>query len=171
MIFSCPWDTKVALITIAYSAVLLLVIIGLLIPLIRYIKVKRILPVALLSLGILLFTGILVISAIDCPMKVSIETELLTIHRIQGNIVIPIESIEEIRLCENVDTRDSKRILGSGGAFGYLGKFRNVPLGDYLMYVTNVSQKILVKTNGKYIVFSCDEPARLVETIKQLNRL
>lgn len=167
MIFSCPWDTKVSLITGAYVLVLLIVIVILSIRLVGYLKEKRILPIVLFSIGVLFFAGILIVSAMDCPCKISLENETLTIHRVQKNIVIPIENIEKIRLCNDTDTRDSKRTAGSGGAFGYLGKFRNAQLGNYLMYVTNRSQRILLKTDAKLFVFSCEQPEVLVNLVQQ----
>ena len=167
MIFNCSWDTTVSLITCGYLFILLIVIVGLAIPLVCHIKAKQILSVTLLVLGILLVVGVLLVPAIATPCRVSVENKTLTIHRVQKNIVISIENIEEIRLCNDTDTHKSKRTFGSGGAFGYLGKFSNKQLGDYLMYVTDRSQRILLKSDDKFLIFSCDHPEQLVDLIKQ----
>jgi hypothetical protein len=119
-------------------------------------------------LGILLGVGVLIFMALDCPLKVSVKNESITIHQMKNNLIIPIETIEEIRLCDNSDTQNSRRTFGSGGAFGYLGKFSNLQLGDYKMYVTDVSKEILVNTNGNIIIFSCNQPEKLVQLVNTM---
>ncbi|MDR0506243.1 MAG: PH domain-containing protein [Dysgonamonadaceae bacterium] len=169
MNFHCSWDTNVTLITLLFTAILLGVAVMLYFKLRRYRQEKRMLPVCMLLLGILFCIGILIFSALECPFRVSVEKEGIAIHRMIGNIIIPVQTIEEIRLCNDSDTGSSVRTFGSGGAFGYLGKFRNTQLGDYQMYVTDSSKKIIVKTKDKTFVFSCDKPEELIRAMEALH--
>jgi hypothetical protein len=168
MIFQCSWDTTVISITLITTAILLAVIIALFVKMIRYRKEKRNVPALFCLLGVLLFISADIVSALFCPQKVSIENEAIRIHRIKGDIVIPVEKIEEIRLCNDSDTKNSKRTFGSGGAWGYLGKFNNRQLGNYQMYVTDLSKKILVKTTDENLIFSCDKPDEMVSRIQKM---
>lgn len=162
MNFHCSWDTNVFIITLLSVVVILGVIVMMVLKLRHYKQERQLLPLCLLSLGILFLIGVLIFSVLVCPLKVSVDKEAIRIHRMIGNVVIPIETIEEIRLCNDSDAKAGDRKWGSGGAFGYLGKFHNTQLGDYQMYVTNTSKKILVKTSDKTIVFSCDQPEKLI---------
>ncbi|MDR1436620.1 MAG: PH domain-containing protein, partial [Candidatus Symbiothrix sp.] len=87
------------------------------------------------------------------------------IHQIKGGIAIPLEAIKEIRLCDDSDTKASIRKFGSGGAFGYLGKFENEQSGNYQMYVTDASKEVIVKTADNVIVFSCEKPEELIRCV------
>jgi hypothetical protein len=162
MNFQCSWDTNVFIITLLFVVALLGAIAFLVVKAVRYKREGQILTVCLLALGIVFFLGVLIVSGLECPLKVSVDKETVRIHRMIGNVVIPIETIEEIRLYKDSDTAANVRKWGSGGVFGYLGKFSNPQLGDYQMYVTNASKKILVKTSDKIIVFSCNQPEELI---------
>ncbi|MDR0541013.1 MAG: PH domain-containing protein [Dysgonamonadaceae bacterium] len=61
----------------------------------------------------------------------------------------------------------SRRVFGSGGAFGYLGKFNNTELGDCQMYVTDASKKVLIKTSNETLVFSCDKPDEFIHFLRK----
>jgi sugar phosphate permease len=169
MNFHCSWDTNVTLITLLFAAILLGVVVMLYFIQRRYSKEKRMLQVCIFLLGILFCIGVLIFSALECPFKVSVEKGNISIHRMIGNIIIPVQTIEEIRLCNYFDTEASVRTFGSGGAFGYLGKFRNTQLGDYQMYITDSSKKILVKTKDETFVFSCDKPEELIRAVEALH--
>jgi hypothetical protein len=131
-----------------------------------YQREGRRLPVIFTGIGILFFIAIIIWSALPAPLNVSIKNESIHIHRLKGDIVIPIEKIVEIDRADDSDTKNSTRKFGSGGAFGYLGKFRNAQLGNYQMYVTNASQGVIVKTTDETLVFSCDKPDEIVNYIQ-----
>jgi hypothetical protein len=164
MIYHCPWDTKVLTITVLTTIVVVAVAICLSFKA-KYYRKERETWSAFGYLASTLFClGLLIFMAWDCPSRVSVEKEAITIHLVNRDIVIPLDEIEEIRLYHASGTYNL-RIFGSGGAFGYLGKFNNVELGDYQMYVTDSSRKILVKTADKTLVFSCDNPDELVDYV------
>jgi hypothetical protein len=165
MIFNCPWDTSVIFTTSISFVIILAVAIALFVKMMHYKKAKKSLTAAFCLLGALFFICIEIISATFCPRSISIENEAIYIHRIKGDVVIPLETIEVIRRGNDLDTKNAKRVFGSGGAWGYLGKFRSAQLGDYQMYVTDSSQKILVKTTAGTLIFSCDKPDEFVNCI------
>jgi hypothetical protein len=166
MNFHCPWDTTVISLTLVYLLVLLGVIIMLVVKMKYYKREDMKLPAVFTGIGILFFIAVIIGSALHAPLSVSVKNESIYIHRLKGDIVIPIEKIEEIGRAENSDTKNSIRTFGSGGAFGYLGKFKNAKLGNYLMYVTDSSQGVIVKTDTETLVFSCDQPDEIINYIQ-----
>lgn len=55
------------------------------------------------------------------------------------------------------------RKRASGGAGGYIGKFKNRTLGLYMMYATQKRDLVLVRCTDKIIVFNCKKRDELVE--------
>ena len=93
----------------------------------------------------------------------------IILHRLFGAINIPIKDIIAIKAIPNSETAFSIRIFGSGGLFGYLGKFKNKKLGNYTMYATNVNELILIRTDRKTYVFSCKNRTEFIESVKLKN--
>lgn len=101
------------------------------------------------------------------PLRLNIESNKITLHRLIGSINIPFKDIIELKAIPNSETAYSIRIFGSGGLFGYLGKFRNKNLGNYTMYATNLNELILVRTNRKTYVFSCKNRDEFIESFQK----
>ncbi|MDR3326691.1 MAG: PH domain-containing protein [Prevotellaceae bacterium] len=59
------------------------------------------------------------------------------------------------------------RTFGSGGLFGYLGKFENPQLGEFEMYATDSKNRFLVETQSKTYVFSCKDRDKLIRLFKR----
>lgn len=102
------------------------------------------------------------------PLRLNIESNKITLHRLFGSIYIPFKDIIELKAIPNSETAYSIRIFGSGGLFGYLGKFRNKKLGNYTMYATNLNELILIRTNRKTYVFSCKNRDEFIESFNSL---
>ena len=139
MTFHCSWDVSVIVITAIYVLVIASVIFICIRILSSYMKKKKFLGIkigisAMLFLSVISFTP-----AMLFPIKVTVDNEIIRIVRIYKDIVIPIENIETIKFPIGALANGSIRTLGSGGAFGYLGKFKNNQLGDYQMFVTDIS--------------------------------
>ncbi len=103
------------------------------------------------------------------PIRLIIENDKITLHRLFDAINIPIKDIIEIKAIENSETAFSIRIFGSGGLFGYLGKFKNKKLGYYTMYATDINELILIRTARKTYVFSCRNRDEFIESVKLRN--
>ena len=163
---ACNWDTTVMLITIIVSAFMLFLTGSFFIKFLSYWKLKKLFPALLvLFFSIISFFSVS-ITAFHLPLKISVSNKQLSINRLKGNIIIPVENIKEIKICDKLDTKNSTRIFGSGGFFGYLGKFKSPKLGNYKMCVTNSSKKVLVKTDHETFIISCNEPEELVSYLK-----
>ncbi|MBM6882286.1 PH domain-containing protein [Bacteroides caecigallinarum] len=103
------------------------------------------------------------------PIRLTIGNDKIILHRLFGAINIPIKNIIEIKAIPNSETAFSIRIFGSGGLFGYLGKFKNPKLGSYTMYATNLNELVLIRTNSKKYVFSCKNRDEFIESVKLKN--
>ena len=103
------------------------------------------------------------------PIRLTIGNDKIILHRLFGAINIPIKDIIAIKAIPNSETAFSIRIFGSGGLFGYLGKFKNKILGNYTMYATNVNELILIRTDRKTYVFSCKNRDEFIESVKLRN--
>ena len=97
------------------------------------------------------------------PIRLTIGNDKIILHRLFGAINIPIKDIIEIKAIPNSETAFSIRIFGSGGLFGYLGKFKNT------MYATNLNELVLIRTNSKKYVFSCKNRDEFIESVKLKN--
>ena len=107
------------------------------------------------------------------PKGYSLENGALKIHLIKGDRTIPLSDIESI---ESIDLKEKGfgiRTLGSGGFFGYFGKFWYKQLGHISMYATDKSKTLLVtmkeaKPSKKYLVISPDDTAGFMASLKKL---
>lgn len=89
------------------------------------------------------------------PIRLTVENGRITLSRLFGAIVLSLDDIIECKAIPESDIEGSVRVFGSGGFFGFLGKFRNKRLGFYTMYATNLNELILIRTARKTYVFSC----------------
>jgi hypothetical protein len=166
MNFQCTWDTAVITSTTIAVITILGVIVMFALYAIHYRKEEEKFRSMLYWLGTIIFAVVLVFPALFCPLSVSVKNESISIHQIKGNIVIPFDDITEIRIFHDSDTKNGRRDFGSGGAFGYLGKFSSPKLGNYRMYATDASKRILVRNKkDEYLIFSCDKPDELIEMV------
>ena len=100
------------------------------------------------------------------PIRLTIGNDKIILHRLFGAINIPIKDIIAIKAIPNSETAFSIRTFGSGGLFGYLGKFKNKKLGYYTMYATDINELILIRTARKTYVFSCRNRDKFIESVK-----
>jgi hypothetical protein len=78
---------------------------------------------------------------------------------------IPLASLEEVAEIAPETVRRSVRIGGSGGAFGYFGRFRNGALGSYRMYATRQDRLVALRGAGRTWVVTPDRPEPFVEAV------
>lgn len=152
------WSKEVIIIT----CVGIVVVVGCMIPLII---AKT--PSLLLKWGIIVAVITPIIyCATWTPRYIAIEGDNLVFKKMIGNITIPINTICNIYDIDSSDLSGSIRIFGSGGAFGYLGRFKNNILGNYSMYITEKENLIAVKTHDKTYVFNCENLDLLISLKK-----
>lgn len=161
--FTCPWSLGVTVIT---------TIIIIILAASTYFIWTDDFPVSMLWLKytlIVVFIATIIGGLGYMPIRLTIENDKITLHRLFGAINIPIKDIIEIKAIENSETAFSIRTFGSGGLFGYLGKFKNKKLGYYTMYATDINELILIRTDRKTYVFSCRNRDEFIESVKLRN--
>ena len=105
------------------------------------------------------------------PLKILVTNENLVVSQIKGNITIPFSEITEIREIQQGEMSGGIRTFGSGGLFGYLGKFHNSQLGDYQMYITDTKNRFIVKTINQIYIFNCKDSEKLIQIVdNQINK-
>jgi hypothetical protein len=165
--FACAWGTEVVLITI----VCILIILGTSIVAARSLirskpfkeknrKLMLITPVVSILLWVVVAVTICYV-----PLTLSIENDSVCINQVKGKIIIPKKDIVEIKRYVKADGKHTIRKFGSGGAFGFLGKFENQQLGDFSMYVMDRSCMVMIKTCQETYVVSCKDSDLFIESM------
>jgi len=96
----------------------------------------------------------------------TVTSSTLVINKLVGQRVIARENILSVFPVKDNDLRWSIRTFGSGGLFGYFGKFYNTKYGDMTWYATRVSRFVMVELKGgEHIVLTPDQED-LVEKLK-----
>ena len=160
--FTCPWSLGVTLIT----AIIIIILVAS-----TYFIWTDDFPSSMLWLKytlIIIFIATIIGGLGYMPIRLIIENDKIILHRLFGAINIPIKDIIEIKAIENSGTAFSIRVFGSGGLFGYLGKFKNKKLGYYTMYATDINELILIRTARKTYVFSCRNRDEFIESVKYI---
>lgn len=158
--FTCPWSLGVTVIT----TIIIIILVAS-----TYFIWTDDFPSSMLWLKytlIVVFIATIIGGLGYMPIRLTIENDKIILHRLFGAINIPVKDIIEIKAITNSETAFSIRIFGSGGLFGYLGKFKNPKLGSYTMYATNMNELIFIRTCRKKYVFSCKNRDEFIESVK-----
>jgi PH (Pleckstrin Homology) domain-containing protein len=161
-LFSAPWDQKLTVLTIAGSTLLLL---GATVAI--WIALMMLPPGAgriLILGGGILSLAALVFGALLAPRGYTVSGDRLTIDRLLRPVEIPLSTIQSVEILPPGRLAGSSRTLGSGGLFGYYGRFRNQALGRYRMYATRGDGYVLVRAAQPFVL-TPDSPERFIEAI------
>jgi hypothetical protein len=90
------------------------------------------------------------------PVYMSYDAEGIKIQRLISRVILPVQDILLLKKVDDNMVSWSIRLFGSGGVGGYLGIFSNKKLGTYTMYATQKKHLILIKTDRKKYIFSCE---------------
>ena len=117
------------------------------------------------------FIIILVITYGFSPKGYAFEDRKLVIYRPFQNKFYSTEDILNVSFVDRKELKNSLRVFGVGGLFGYFGLFRNSRYGTMIWYATRRDQFVVIeRSNGKTIVLSPNDPNSFVsewnETIK-----
>ncbi len=161
-LFSAPWDQKLTLLTVAGSTLLLLGA-----ALAIWVTLTMLTPgaarILILAGGVLSLTAF-VFGALLAPRGYTVSGDRLTIDRLLRPVEIPLATIQTVELLPRGRLAGSLRTLGSGGLFGYYGRFRNQSLGSYRMYATRGDGYVLVRAAQSFVL-TPDSPERFIEAI------
>jgi hypothetical protein len=163
--FEAPWDGKLTIATTLVS-----VLLGGSVVMLIWLALTQIpmLPLRLFLLfDALVLAGVFVVCALMGPRGYSIRENTLRINRRLGSIDIPIASIREAGPLPPESLRGTWRTLGSGGFFGYYGRFRNRALGSFRMYATRSEGYVLVRADHPYVL-TPDAPDRMVAELQRI---
>ena len=163
LLFDAPWDQRLTILTTLVGAIL----IGAATSLTWVALARSPSPIAravlFLSAGISM--GVFLLGAGLSPRSYGIEGGRLIIHRWIGSIEIPMAAVRSAEPLDPVQIAGSLRTLGSGGFFGYYGRFRNQVLGDYRMYATRGEGYVLIRADPPYVL-TPDSPDRFIEAVR-----
>lgn len=109
--------------------------------------------IASLLLGILLMI-IYIYLLMIIPSAIELDNEGITIKRVLGKKSIPYSVIKEVFAYNGV--QEDVRYFGSNGFLGYIGIMGSTPYGKYYSYVKNPQQQVLVLTQNKNYLLSCE---------------
>lgn len=113
----------------------------------------------------IIFLATIIIGAGYMPIRLKVSDEKIIVNRLFGPLEIPLDKITEIRCIPESYIDNSIRTFGSGGLFGFLGRFRNDRLGNYIMYATELRNLILIRTENKKYVFCCSRSKEVIEYV------
>jgi hypothetical protein len=95
------------------------------------------------------------------PVSYVVTEEEVVICRPVLNVHIKRSDILNVEVVEKGKTRDSIRLFGVGGLFGYYGSFATFSLGRMTWYAARRDKTVLIRTRDKKkIILSPNEPGR-----------
>jgi hypothetical protein len=99
------------------------------------------------------------------PSGYSVEAGRLRIERPLRPIEVPLASIRAARALPDGELRGAIRVAGSGGLFGYYGRFWSRRLGAFRLYATRRTGLIVVDTSTDRFVLSPEPPERFLDVL------
>jgi len=106
---------------------------------------------------------ILVLTYGYSPKGYAFEDRQLVIYRPFQNKFYATEDMLTVSLVDRTELKNSLRVFGVGGLFGYFGLFRNSRYGTMIWYATRRDQFVVIeRSNGKTIVLTPDDPISFV---------
>jgi len=166
-VFAAPWDQKITLVTVLVSLLLLgstAFVIWLALERVPSAAIR-----ALLLFGALVALAALAGGALLAPRRYTIQDDRVVVERAVCPVEIPIASIRAVEPLARGSLSGSLRVAGSGGAFGYFGRFRNQALGDYRMYATRSDGYVIVRADRLYVL-TPEAPDRFIEAVNRARR-
>jgi hypothetical protein len=117
-------------------------------------------------LGVLLAPLVAVASWAMAPRGVEIEGgELKVLRRAWPAAAYRLAEVEQVTLLPRGWLAGAIRTFGNGGLFGYYGWFYRYKNGAFRLFATRSDRLVEAVIGGRRVVFSPDEPARLVDAI------
>ena len=99
------------------------------------------------------------------PIRLNANAEKITPRMLFRTLTIPLSEVTAVSKISERDISSSIQTFGSGGLFGYLGRFKNDKIGSYNMYATELNNLILIRTSSKIYVLSCSRPHEFIEFV------
>ena len=162
MTYRAPWDTAVKFVTAGVVCLLSVMAV--------WYWLREAFPLWLKIAVTVLFLFILIAAWMYRPVKYVVDEGNLVIERPVRSKIISLRSIVSIRRVKNAELGTLIRMWGSGGLFGYYGKFRSTRMGRMTLYATNRANRVLIETDdGDLILISPEHPERFINDLAVRN--
>ncbi|MCD7963631.1 MAG: PH domain-containing protein [Rikenellaceae bacterium] len=102
------------------------------------------------------------------PVRLTFEEGSIIIKKVVGRVIIPSAVIVSLSEVPGSTFTKSTQIIGSGGLFGFIGRFSNKGIGEFTALATRKKNLLLVRTIHKNYVFNCDRRRELLKTILEV---
>lgn len=109
------------------------------------------------AIAALIAIAVVAVAYAFSPRGYSISGGVLRIKRFAGDVTIPLDDLRNARIAESNDFTGCVRLFGSGGLFGYYGRFKTRALGQCTWYVTDRSKALILATSAKTVVLSPED--------------
>ena len=119
-----------------------------------------------LSLAIVLPPLVLIVSTLFMIRGYVVTESQLIIPRLLWSNKFELSDLTEVTVEPHAMAK-SIRMMGSGGFFGFFGRFRNQELGNYQAFVTDRSRSVVLKFGSKTIVVSPHDPHDFVDKVNR----
>ena len=168
--FSAKWSFTVWIITIIFGLVVTVIICRIIYAFITGAIYNEQTQAWVFLVGVIPLT-IIVLTVLFAPVKYTITNSMIIVNRLGPNVLITIESIEEIRRLQKKELGIALRLFGSGGFLGGYGLFYTSRLGIFNAYVTNRETLVFIKCdNGKKILLSPERPEEFLDIVAQARK-
>ena len=112
--------------------------------------------------------GILAVALVASTFMVrgySIVDGKLLVHRLGWSTKFDLAQLSTVEFSPGA-TLGSVRVMGIGGLFGFVGRFRNEVLGLYRAYATDAMNTVVLDFAGAKVVVTPDDPPAFVAAIE-----
>lgn len=114
-------------------------------------------------LGIALLFG----SLLFCVRGYAVEGRALHIERLLFSTLVPLSGLEGVWTDPDA-CKNSIRLFGNGGLYGYSGLFRSGRLGVYRVFGTNLRKSVVLKLPGRIVVVTPEAPADFIACVRHV---
>ncbi len=95
----------------------------------------------------------------------SIVDDRLLVHRLGWSTKFDLSELRTAEFSPGA-TLGSVRVMGVGGLFGFIGRFRNEMLGVYRAYATDSANTVVLDFGGSKVVVTPENPAEFVAAVE-----
>ncbi|MCI0572984.1 MAG: PH domain-containing protein [Myxococcaceae bacterium] len=159
MHYAAPWSRSLR-VTTAIATVILVVVAGMSAAIARRVGFVS-LEVAILAIS----GGALVLTWALAPRGFSVGHGVLRVERRLRPVVVPLTQVHALGTLPPGGLRGALRLAGSGGMFGYFGRFWSRSLGSFRMYATRTDGLVWLDAGPERFVCSPDDPDRFVREV------
>ena len=147
------WGTDVAIISVL---IILFIII------LSFCLLSKLSGYLWLRVGVVLLIILpLAYAVILAPIRIGVTENYIYVKKVVGKVSVPVNEIVTIERIDKSLLSGSIR-HGSGGFFGYFGKYRNSKIGKYNLQIAEMKNLIMLKTKKEVFVFNCKNGEELI---------